>query len=511
LLAQKLPPRFPYEVPKGARPEGKESATERRPGDKEPPLAAPLDAENFAIALTTPLPLLYLEQESVRAELKLTKEQATKAAALLARWSGRAMQEDANQRTGLEMIAAARKQLDEMLTVAQMRRLKQVILRHREREFGLAALLGSLAGELNLSGEQQQKFDAMRQQRAEAVLEQLTSGERAPAIRRKVHDTNTEYVAKIDQLLTKDQRDRLKELLGEPFAGDIKLREPVSPAFASRSVYLDKLFLHYSVEPEFLINASVQKELRMTDDQVRKARELHVEWSKRIEDEKKTIADPADVLVAQDELVSRELKNILKPAQFDRFVSIMMQYRERLAGVAGACGHPIACEVLKLDAEDARKLRAGTPLDKVLPGVWFSKYSRLVGLPFTGEVTINNPLIVERKTPAKRPVPAVPLVDEMQITLPTYMLQNSKQFKLTDAQVARLKDMAEDAPKVRELLHRELSNLPPPTMLNPSKVLPEARALEIYRKSVFEQCLDVFDKEQRASFGGQLKRAFRDY
>lgn len=473
----------------------------------------------FDVAPTTTLHLLYIENASVRDELKLTKEQISKVEAIAARWSSKPteqrLENGLRPTSGLQLVTESRKALDEALTPAQRQRLKQIILRHREREHGLPAVVSTLAGELNLSAEQQQKFESLRGARAEALLEHLTSGERIPAVRRNVSRANDDFVAGVEGLLTAEQRARLKDLFGAPFAGQIKLREPVPVpvATASGKVYLTKLFGHYSVEAEFLTNESVQKELGMDREQVRRAKEFHVEWSKRVAEGLKTNPDAAEVLLAQDELVRKELDAILKAHQRIRFLSIMTQYRERVAGVAGACGHPEALKAMELHEDDIKKLREGDEswanwfVGRGRPSI---AYRGVLGIAFTGQVTINNPLVELPKASGK-PAAAGPLVDEKRVVFANYLIDNARRMKLGNDQLARLREIAEDAPKLREILHRELSNLPPPTVLMPSRALPEARALEAFRKSIFEQCNDVLTKDQQVQFGAELKRAFRDY
>jgi hypothetical protein len=471
--------------------------------------AADLSSFSFAVAPTTPLAILYLENQSVRGELKLTPEQSKQIDVLRADWGGadrRASLEGSGQSANSpDSLNQFRKQLDETLTVAQMKRLAQVILRHREKEHGLPAVVASLASELTLSGEQQRRFDVLRTRRAESVLEYITSGDRAASVSRQVRDANRDFMEEVDKLLSKDQHHRLQELLGTPFAGEIRLSDPVVSAFRGRSVYLDKLYNRYALEPALLAAEAVQKELQMQDDQVRKVKEFYVEWAKKIEETKKT-DDPADAIVAWDDFVKIGLRDLLKPAQADRFRAIAMRYRAKLAGAGAACGHPEANELLRISAKQDREFRNGASIESQLTPEQKIQLEKMLGLPFKAEWKFENPLMVKAIEP-RQPAPA-PREDIRQVPFAAYMVERALRLKLSVEQVARLKEIAEDSPKLRALLHRELSQLPPPTMAGAARtLLPEAVAAEQFRKSIREICIDVLDAKQKSLFGPELRTA----
>jgi hypothetical protein len=316
-------------------------------------------------------------------------------------------------------------------------------------------------------------------------------------------------------LLTEEQQAKLKGLLGEPFGADIRLELPAAvPLKPIAPVYREKLFGYYAFEAEFLINESVQKELQMSDDQVRKAKEFHVEWSKRFQDEKKAEPDAAKIIQSLDLLVTKELKGILdKRGQRDRFLSIMVQHRENVGGVGAACGYPEVADALQLDSVQQNSLRFGGLPSAVMTAKQKGIYSKIIGLPFKGEVRIDDPFAPPKKAevPAFK-VATIPVIDERKFNLAGHMIDNARQLKLTDEQTKRLKEIAEDAPKLKELLHRELSNLPPSTDLATLRnALPEVSAVNNYRKAIIEQCLEVLDDKQRSLHEAALKRAARNY
>jgi hypothetical protein len=368
---------------------------------------------------------------------------------------------------------------------------------------------------LNLTPEQRERFETMHLKRAEQVLEHLTSGERFAAVNRKVHESNAEHIEWVDRLLTEPQREKLKAMLGEPFKGEIQLNEPRSIRFEKRtSVYLGKLFNRYALEPDFMLQASIQRELRMDDDQVRKAREFHVEWSEKIEKGRQAKDDPVDTLESLHDLVKENLPKILTLIQQGRFMAIMMQHRAKVAGDTAAIGRPEVFEALQISAtQRKRMLEEREPIKTVLSTSERKLFDRLMNPPFQGEIALkNNPLIVDRRGASSEPKPVVPVVLENTGTFAAYLIDKAQRYKLTDDQIARLKEIDVDTPRLKNLLHKELSNLPRPTDASAVRaVFPESQAVQTYRKAIIQQCFDALDDKQRSLFGKELKRVSDGY
>lgn len=471
-------------------------------------VSAPSD---FHVNLTTPLHLLYLEQTAVRDELKLSKDQAQKFDAIHKGWTELGKEIDLEKGNSLDALTQAnstRKMLDAILTAAQMRRLDQIILRHREKEHGLPAVLTTVARELKLSADQQERFETLRRNRAEAVLEHLTSDERANVIHRNIHDINVKFTESVDRLLTNDQQASLKELLGEPFAGEIRLRSPLSVAIdadQARSIYVGQLIDTYGLEPEILKNDSVHKELKMSDDQIRKVKELNVTWWKEIEN-RPNGKSVADAIEAQYATVFYDLKLILTADQRQRFDQIAMQYRKKVAGEAAALGHPAAASSRSF--EQLQLIKQGQPIEKILSPAALEQFRKSLGDPFAGELNIKNPLKAPQSVQVLKPNVLAPLAETNRLTLARFMLENARRYRLDEDQIARLKAIDEDLPKLRKFLHRELSQLPPSTDVGAARtMIPEVKAVEQFRKSIFEQCFHVLDKRQQSLYGAEIRAA----
>lgn len=481
----------------------------------------------FGVAISTPLPLLYLEIAAVREELKVDKKQAEQIDRLIAPWGDERL-----GRFGVwtdlaalreKLSTGVQQEINAILNPDQQKRLTQIIWRHREREQGIAAVINALANELKLSGEQREKFERLRFKRAEIILEQISADQRLAVIRREIHDANNDYSEKFQQLLTPAQKGQWADLLGEPFAADLKLNAPrlISLGF-HKGVYLESFFQSYSFEPDFLANESVQKELKMEDDQVRKVKEFWVEWTQRVDEEikdrmknvsaKVTYRNAAiDAIVFQHGFVANNLQKLLSQKQWPRFRSMMIQHRILVSGPASAYGYPGVRELVGIKDDELEAIRKGTRPYNAGSKKELETMSNLIGLPFRDSVKFDTrEVLVSSARAVANPKAELKfgMIEDRSATVATYMINSSGRMRLSDAQVARLREIAEDAPKIREILRKEMSNLPLPPV-HGSRVSPEARAVEMYRNATLERCLDVLDDKQRSLFGNQIKDAHR--
>ncbi len=127
-----------------------------------------------------------------------------------------------------------------------------------------------------------------------------------------------------------------------------------------------------------------------------------------------------------------------------------------------------------------------------------AKLKSLLGEPLTVEVKFNDRgNFREPKEQAKQPAAQMPSTDLKQITFASLLLGNAQRLNLTKEQIARFREIADEAPKLRVILHKELSQLPSPTETGGNRAsLPEVRALQSLRKAVEEQCVGLLDMQQ---------------
>lgn len=173
--------------------------------------------------------LMYLGQESVQKELKMTEEQVSKVRDLQQKQRA-AFKEAFNlspeerRQKMRELTESNTKALAEILKPEQLKRLKQI-------NYQLAPLGGVLSDpevqkELNLSDEQKEKIRAIQQDAAQAMRELFQPGGDPNETRRKIEEFRKSTDQKLMNLLTDAQKNKLNELKGEPFKGEIRFRPP---------------------------------------------------------------------------------------------------------------------------------------------------------------------------------------------------------------------------------------------------------------------------------------------
>jgi hypothetical protein len=179
--------------------------------------------------------LMLANQESVQAELKLTKEQIGKVAEV-----GKAMREKAENITetdpkermkkAMEIFTQAEKDVFAMLNPEQAKRMRQIAL--QQQKLARAIESPEVAKELGLSEEQAKQVRAIRES-ATKEMSKLSEGAKSRAeLRQKTAEFAKATEERLLKVLTEEQRTRWREMLGAPFKGEFKqgfgLREPNS-------------------------------------------------------------------------------------------------------------------------------------------------------------------------------------------------------------------------------------------------------------------------------------------
>jgi Spy/CpxP family protein refolding chaperone len=176
---------------------------------------------------TTTAQLLLLRQKSVQKELKLTDDDVKKIMEFTNKESGeygKALKLAAKDRTTKfeELERANKKFLEDNLSAAQRKRLEQITL----QVTGLYQLgRPEVVKALNLTEEQQTKFEEMQKEARKALEEILTATERAGKAE-KLAKLREETNKKILAALTDEQKAKVREIVGEPFRGEIVFEEP---------------------------------------------------------------------------------------------------------------------------------------------------------------------------------------------------------------------------------------------------------------------------------------------
>jgi Spy/CpxP family protein refolding chaperone len=177
---------------------------------------------------TTTSQLLLLRQKSVQKELKLSDETVKKIMDFTNKESdeyGKALKDlKGKERTAKfeELEKANKKFLEDNLSEEQRKRLAQITL----QVTGLYQLgRPEVVKALNLTEEQQNKLEDLQKETRKALEEIITSTERAGK-NEKLAKLREENKKKIMAVLTDEQKAKVKEIVGEPFKGEIVFEEP---------------------------------------------------------------------------------------------------------------------------------------------------------------------------------------------------------------------------------------------------------------------------------------------
>lgn len=176
---------------------------------------------------TTTAQLLLLRQKSVQKELMLSDDAVKKIMEFTNKESGeyaKNLKLDAKERERKfdELGKANKKFLEDNLSAGQRRRLEQITL----QVTGLYQLgRPEVVKALNLTEEQQTKFEEMQKEARKALEVILASTERAGKTE-KLTKLREETNKKILAALTDEQKAKVREIVGEPFRGDIVFEEP---------------------------------------------------------------------------------------------------------------------------------------------------------------------------------------------------------------------------------------------------------------------------------------------
>jgi hypothetical protein len=191
-------------------------------------VAAARPADRLVPERTT-IELLLLRQKSVQEELKLSPEMIKKAVEFTHKQGealGGALKlgEEERKQKLMEMEKENKQFLADNLTEGQRKRLFQITL----QVTGLHELnRPEVAQALNLTEEQQQKFKDLQKEHRKQLVEIIQPKEREGR-NEKLAKLREDTRNKIGALLTDEQKQKVRELVGEPFKGEIVFEEDTS-------------------------------------------------------------------------------------------------------------------------------------------------------------------------------------------------------------------------------------------------------------------------------------------
>jgi hypothetical protein len=175
----------------------------------------------------TTIQLLLLRQKSVQKELKLSSDTVKKILEFTNAESA-AFQKalKLGEKEAQKKIDGLRKKnakfLDDNLSEAQRKRLRQIAM----QVSGLQQLARpQVVKALGLTKKQQRTFAEMRKE-ARKEVEEILAAKKGEGRHKKLAKLREEINKKIGEVLTDEQKAKAREMVGEPFKGELVLEDP---------------------------------------------------------------------------------------------------------------------------------------------------------------------------------------------------------------------------------------------------------------------------------------------
>jgi|GEM_PF-3381301 len=464
-------------------------------GGEQPPIHLPP---------VVPSSLRLLIQPAVQTELRLTPRQKLAVEELNGAWSisPRAWEFGTIGLVTPEMGRAAVMQrskefLDTGLTKDQRARLDQIEFQLREREFGAYAAFAMAARDLGLREDQLEDMTNLKGLRVDEIAKAVTSGKRYAKIKDRVAVTNGDTFEKMTEMLTKTQRERLKEMRGKPFGAKVDFAPTPSPALDIPkdigSIYRGELFGIYEFELKYLnweylwgwgIRGFLSRQQAVERDA------SQAEWARTYMYVGRA---PFREFSRLHELTEKALDKILTKDQRDRFDLIMMQRRLAAGGVTAMCGYPGAVGRLKLTPIQLARLKDSKPFEEVLT----KDQLELVKAIPTPKLDENDFYYVQHHIEIMR---GPRLVETRRYATASAFLAIADRVKLSQEQIQNLRELADDEPKIMELIQRELDFADTPPVIGSTRSLTSANVVASrFKESIEEQCWNVLDAQQQST------------
>ena len=258
------------------------------------------DGPNYLASLE----LEVLGEEAVQSELKMSFEQVRKLVGVCQKYArveglfGRGRwADDAAPLEPEERARAINTALNRILLPAQRQRSRQIALQ------GRPLLRGFSRGGRVVRTNPVEVVEAARDLELTTPQKQKLS-----------------HGAEVGEVLTREQQRKWQAMRGEPFKGWSKrrrTRRQLSPLLAFLSDFRLKL--------DYLEQESVQKELKLSDAQVKGLGEIRKKWKKSLAEGREATSEEAAKKLTGAKALDGDLATLLRPAQNKRFRQILLQ------------------------------------------------------------------------------------------------------------------------------------------------------------------------------------------
>ncbi|HVK13695.1 MAG TPA: hypothetical protein VM597_33420 [Gemmataceae bacterium] len=453
----------------------------------------------ISITPSMPAALRLLTAPAVQKDVGLTPTQLETVEALTAEWVTPA---DTWALRGIGWLTPAQARaetarrtnafLTKGLSKDQARRVEQIGYQLREKEFGAHAVFAASARALGLRDDQAEDIPNIQAARVDEITRLVLSGERFAAVRPKVAASNADAYEKMAEMLTRTQREKLKDLRGKTFAGEVDPAFFAVPASAvpkvRRSVYPPASFNEFDFELLYLKNEAVQRELKGAADQI-------VGWNRII---------PPERSAANYSKTWGIIREHLTAAQQKRFHELMIRRRLVIGGVEAALGYPVVVDRLQLTGTQLKALADGDTADAVLSKDQQQRWAEgLVGEPFEFDVVDGDEHFEALRKAKALAARAADVVAKPKNNVPPSLARSllllSGRLEMSDDQIKQLREIAEDMPKMQALIEKELGFPDGQHTAGADRGLTTAHAVQNRYRDVAEaQSWKVLDAKQQS-------------
>ncbi len=396
---------------------------------------------------TTPRGFSLLGVLDVRSELKLTEDQTKEVTALRTKWQqlssiglSKGFKKDVPDASPKELHDQAMKlkvESEKYLTTLkpeQIARLKQIAFQEEHPDPHIEAIYtnSTLVKELAISDEQVKQLDAVWAAFQKDATKVFQSATTFTPTARKIKELVALRRKNAEAVLTPDQSAKLTGMVGDEYTGNLRRDGPLGSGSFGSEVMRTPSFGKYTTEFSLLAgNKSIQSELKLTEEQIKKADEIRSELTTNFR--LPIPGTDADALIKvyadRSEAIEPALGKLLTPEQAKRFREIMLQAHDRgevnqnavTRPIRSAITYPGVAETVKLTDEQKKKLLAGSPPAKVLTDDQRKAIAGMLGEPFEGDFytppfTTRPPGFPERSTiPKPTPIGQLYLADKTSV------------------------------------------------------------------------------------------------
>ncbi len=176
----------------------------------------------------------------------------------------------------------------------------------------------------------------------------------------------------------------------------------------------------------------------------------------------------------------------------------MAQRRMLIAGREAACGYPAVVAKLKLTPNQLRQLKEGVAASLVLTESQSKCLDEFLGekFDFQSVLSVVDPVsesVGDIRKQIENPTPRVAQ------TFARLFLARSNRLGLSEEQLKKLRELAEEEPKFFDLIQRELSFADVMPVAGAGRgIAPAAVVADQYRGAVESQCWNVLDDKQKS-------------